>query len=161
MSYNRPKVDGLDDHTGEPLVKRPDDNPVSSRTISLRRFPANLLKPWGISQEVFSRRLEQFYASTSPLLAYYAKIADSPASQISHPNQHPHQLSFHRSQAKLKLRTLTGATSAENWPHLDQLVRSAFPSLRQRAETKKSNKQWPLNDVIIGNTVATEAGAQK
>lgn len=29
-SFNRPKVDGLDDVTGEPLTKRPDDNPVSS-----------------------------------------------------------------------------------------------------------------------------------
>jgi adenylate kinase family enzyme len=29
MSYNRPKVDGLDDLTGESLTKRPDDNPVS------------------------------------------------------------------------------------------------------------------------------------
>ena len=28
MSYNRPKVDGFDDETGEPLTKRPDDNPV-------------------------------------------------------------------------------------------------------------------------------------
>ena len=28
MSYNRPQVDGHDDLTGEPLVKRPDDNPV-------------------------------------------------------------------------------------------------------------------------------------
>jgi adenylate kinase len=28
-SFNRPKVDGLDDITGEPLTKRPDDNPVS------------------------------------------------------------------------------------------------------------------------------------
>jgi len=28
MSYNRPKVEGHDDPTGEPLVKRPDDNPV-------------------------------------------------------------------------------------------------------------------------------------
>jgi adenylate kinase family enzyme len=28
MSYNRPKVDGLDDVTGEKLVRRPDDNPV-------------------------------------------------------------------------------------------------------------------------------------
>lgn len=29
MSYNRPKVAGIDDQTGEPLTKRPDDNPVS------------------------------------------------------------------------------------------------------------------------------------
>jgi nucleoside-triphosphate--adenylate kinase len=28
-SFNRPKIDGLDDITGEPLTKRPDDNPVS------------------------------------------------------------------------------------------------------------------------------------
>ncbi len=28
MSYNPPKMDGLDDVTGEPLTKRPDDNPV-------------------------------------------------------------------------------------------------------------------------------------
>lgn len=27
-SYNRPKVAGLDDETGEALTKRPDDNPV-------------------------------------------------------------------------------------------------------------------------------------
>lgn len=28
LSYNRPKVEGFDDQTGEPLTKRPDDNPV-------------------------------------------------------------------------------------------------------------------------------------
>ncbi|KAA1471114.1 ADK-domain-containing protein [Dentipellis sp. KUC8613] len=49
MSYNRPKVDGLDDETGEPLSRRPDDNP-----------------------ETFARRLSAFYASTSPLLSYYS-----------------------------------------------------------------------------------------
>ncbi|KAG6329109.1 hypothetical protein ID866_9981 [Astraeus odoratus] len=49
MSYNHPKVDGFDDETGEPLTKRPDDNP-----------------------EIFSRRLKQFYESTAPLLSYYA-----------------------------------------------------------------------------------------
>lgn len=49
MSYNRPKVDGLDDETGEPLAKRPDDNP-----------------------EIFAHRLKQFHESTSPLISYYA-----------------------------------------------------------------------------------------
>jgi len=48
LSYNRPHVDGIDDETGEPLTKRPDDNP-----------------------EIFARRLRQFYSSTSPLLDYY------------------------------------------------------------------------------------------
>lgn len=32
-SYNRPRVDGLDDETGEPLTKRPDDNPVRVRGV--------------------------------------------------------------------------------------------------------------------------------
>jgi adenylate kinase len=52
MSYNRPKVDGLDDETGEALTKRPDDNP-----------------------EVYARRLAQFYESTSPLLSYYETLS--------------------------------------------------------------------------------------
>ena len=30
-SYKRPKVDGLDDETGEPLVQRPDDQPDKVR----------------------------------------------------------------------------------------------------------------------------------
>lgn len=34
MSYNKPKVPGFDDVTGEPLTKRPDDNPVSRATPS-------------------------------------------------------------------------------------------------------------------------------
>jgi len=51
LSYNRPRVDGLDDETGEPLTKRPDDNP-----------------------ETFARRLQQFYTSTSPLLQYYNSL---------------------------------------------------------------------------------------
>ena len=37
MSYNPPKIDGLDDETGEPLTKRPDDNPVR---ISAARHPS-------------------------------------------------------------------------------------------------------------------------
>ncbi|KAI9509631.1 ADK-domain-containing protein [Russula earlei] len=54
LSYNRPRVDGLDDETGEPLTKRPDDNP-----------------------EIFARRLRQFYTSTSPLLQYYSSLQTS------------------------------------------------------------------------------------
>ncbi|KAI0780897.1 adenylate kinase-domain-containing protein [Trametes elegans] len=57
LSYNPPKVPGHDDETGEPLTKRPDDNP-----------------------EIFARRLAQFYESTSPLLAYYSAQAAGSAS---------------------------------------------------------------------------------
>jgi len=45
-----PKVPGKDDVTGEPLTKRPDDNP-----------------------ETFSKRLATFHESTSPLLHYFAE----------------------------------------------------------------------------------------
>jgi adenylate kinase len=54
LSYNRPRVDGLDDETGEPLTKRPDDNP-----------------------ETFARRMRQFYSTTSPLLQYYSSLQNS------------------------------------------------------------------------------------
>jgi nucleoside-triphosphate--adenylate kinase len=42
MSYNRPKVDGLDDVTGEPLTKRPDDNPVG---FLIRVLPESAYQP--------------------------------------------------------------------------------------------------------------------
>ncbi|KIK96234.1 hypothetical protein PAXRUDRAFT_826180 [Paxillus rubicundulus Ve08.2h10] len=87
MSYNRPKVAGFDDETGEPLTKRPDDNP-----------------------EIFSRRLKQFYASTAPLLSHYAS-----------------------GHEPTRLVTLQGETSDEIWPKLEAIVRSTFPTLRERA----------------------------
>ena len=34
LSYNPPKVAGHDDETGEPLTKRPDDNPVRMGCVS-------------------------------------------------------------------------------------------------------------------------------
>jgi len=43
--FNPPKVPGKDDVTGEPLSKRPDDTP-----------------------EVFSKRLQSYYAETAPLM---------------------------------------------------------------------------------------------
>ncbi|KAG9318690.1 adenylate kinase-domain-containing protein [Chiua virens] len=52
--YNPPNVPGLDDVTGEPLTRRPDDNP-----------------------ETLARRLEHYYTQTLPLLYYYASRAYS------------------------------------------------------------------------------------
>ncbi|KDN42744.1 ADK-domain-containing protein [Tilletiaria anomala UBC 951] len=48
LSYNPPQVPGKDDVTGEPLEKRPDDNP-----------------------HVFAKRLTSFHSSTGPMLEYY------------------------------------------------------------------------------------------
>ncbi|GLB34904.1 putative NAD dependent epimerase/dehydratase family protein [Lyophyllum shimeji] len=135
MSYNRPKVEGYDDVTGEPLTKRPDDNP-----------------------EVFARRLSQFYASTSPLLQYYTAAARSSVEPARHPHQHPHQLSFHRPQPKLKFRTLSGATSDENWPHLDSLVRNAFPTLKERAASHQMRARNSLSDPVFTNNAEAGVG---
>ncbi|KAI9476158.1 MAG: adenylate kinase 2 [Benjaminiella poitrasii] len=51
LSYNPPRNPGLDDLTGEPLSKRPDDTP-----------------------EVFKVRLDQHHAMAEPLLDYYQDI---------------------------------------------------------------------------------------
>jgi len=129
LSYNPPKVDGFDDVTGEPLTKRPDDNP-----------------------ETFARRLTQFYASTSPLLAYYSKAAERPTrldSTAAH--QHPHQLTFPPSH-KLLLKTLTGRTSDEIWPQLEAVVRDSFPALKERVETRR---QHSLSDALVASDSAS------
>jgi len=112
MSYNRPMIEGFDDITGEPLTKRSDDNP-----------------------EVFARRLVMFYASTSPLLSYFEKLAD-----LSSSHQHPHQLSFDQLPG-LKVKTFSGTSSDEIWPHLDSLLRNTFPSLKERLEKSQENKR--------------------
>jgi len=80
LSYNPPRVDGQDDVTGEPLTKRPDDTP-----------------------EVFSRRLDSFYSSTSPLIKYYT------------------------SSKTTKFVTLSGHTSDEIWPKLEAVVLKYLP----------------------------------
>ncbi|KAJ7709845.1 adenylate kinase-domain-containing protein [Mycena rosella] len=127
VSYNPPKVDGFDDETGEPLTKRPDDNP-----------------------EIFARRLTQFYASTSPLIAYYTRAAQTPTRLPRAPdrNQHPHQLAFPPAH-RLLLKTLAGTTSDEIWPQLDALVRDAFPALRETAASLETRRRHSLSDAVL------------
>merc|ERR1719285_1669823 len=48
--FHPPRVPGVDDITGEPLVRRNDDN-----------------------EEVLVKRLEQYHSLTSPLVEYYKK----------------------------------------------------------------------------------------
>lgn len=52
VKFNPPKVEGLDDVTGEPLVTRPDDTP-----------------------EVVEKRLEVYHTQTAPLVSYYRELA--------------------------------------------------------------------------------------
>lgn len=128
LSYNPPKVAGHDDETGEPLIKRPDDNPVCFSSLTphpcVRVFCIGLTRDR--HQEIFARRLEQFYASTSPLLAYYGAAASADAST--------------------KLVTLAGRTSDEIWPQLESVIRSNFPSVKERMETKRRNS---LSDAVL------------
>ncbi|KAH9966781.1 ADK-domain-containing protein [Russula dissimulans] len=105
LSYNRPRVDGLDDETGEPLTKRPDDNP-----------------------EIFARRLQQFYTSTSPLLQYYNSL---PTARLHGP--------------KARVVSLRGSISDEIWPLLEHTVRSTIPGLRERGEERRRTS---LSEVV-------------
>ncbi|KAK9462240.1 adenylate kinase-domain-containing protein [Lipomyces oligophaga] len=54
LTYNPPKVPGKDDVTGEPLTRRPDDNPA-----------------------VFRKRLVEYDSHTEPILEYYSSRTDS------------------------------------------------------------------------------------
>ncbi|KAH8116930.1 ADK-domain-containing protein [Phellopilus nigrolimitatus] len=54
LDFNPPRLAGLDDLTGEPLVQRPDDRP-----------------------EVYERRLQAYERETAPLLGYYTARAAS------------------------------------------------------------------------------------
>jgi len=112
MSYNRPKVEGLDDVTGEPLTKRPDDNP-----------------------EVYARRLEQFYESTSPLLSYYESFSA-------------------KGTGEPKLVTLQGTTSDEIWPKLEGVLKSAFPGIREREERRARHS---LSEAVIAEDLGVLA----
>ncbi|KAH7340704.1 adenylate kinase-domain-containing protein [Rhizoctonia solani] len=58
-SYNRPRIEGRDDVTGEALVKRPDDN-----------------------EATFRHRLQQFDSHTSPLLDYYASTINPSVTKL-------------------------------------------------------------------------------
>jgi len=48
VKYNPPKVDGIDDVTGEPIIQREDDK-----------------------EDVLKKRLEQYHLQTEPILDYY------------------------------------------------------------------------------------------
>lgn len=66
LTFSPPKVHGIDDVTGEPLVRRSDDNPDSIR-----------------------RRLQTFHDATKPLVEYYKKTGllipvDSPTSDVGY-----------------------------------------------------------------------------
>ncbi|PPQ72588.1 hypothetical protein CVT26_003691, partial [Gymnopilus dilepis] len=133
MSYNRPRVEGFDDQTGEPLTKRPDDNP-----------------------EIFARRLAAFYTQTSPLLSYFDKTAAQPDAPRPNTHQHPHQLSFH-APSGLKVKTLSGTTSDEIWPQLDRLIQNTFPGLRERLEPKAVKTRQLVSSAITAGLDATSS----
>ena len=120
LSYNRPRVDGIDDETGEPLTKRPDDNPVRHLNVILSQwFDLFWFVPFA-HQETFARRMRQFYSTTSPLLQYYNSIQTS--------------------DSETKLFSLRGSTSDEIWPQLERAVRSTVPGLKERgADRRRTN----------------------
>ncbi|KAJ3744735.1 adenylate kinase [Lentinula detonsa] len=134
LSYNPPKVEGFDDETGEPLTKRPDDNP-----------------------EIFARRLEKFYSTTSPLLDFYARLSQTRISPPPHrhPHQHPHQLAFHtKPPHRLMVQSISGTTSDEIWPQLETVLKEAFPGLKERVDSADIRRRHSLSDAIAAASVA-------
>lgn len=139
LSYNPPKMPGRDDVTGEPLTRRPDDNP-----------------------EIFARRLTKFYTTTSPLLNYYSALAGTPnpssASLSGYSHQHPHQLSFanSRSTTRLTLASLSGTTSDEIWPKLEETVTTHFPGLKESKESVENRRRNSLTEAILARSFRME-----
>ncbi len=81
-------------------------------------------------QDIFARRLQTYYASTSPLLAYYASQSSSPSASAT------------------QLVTLTGATSDEIWPKLEGVLNAAFPSLKKKGESREERRRHSLSDAV-------------
>jgi len=106
LGYNKPRVTGLDDVTGEPLTKRPDDRP-----------------------DVAAKRLATFYETTSPLLKYYAAQAVTPSlssSKLSSPSAVHTQSRQAGHTESVILQSITGRTSDEIWPRLEETVLRNF-----------------------------------
>jgi nucleoside-triphosphate--adenylate kinase len=86
-----------------------------------------------VPQEIFARRLKKFYDSTSPLISYYA----SGASPLTN------------------LVTLSGSTSDEIWPKLEQVVNECFPirprtesSTESRTEARERERDKSIREVV-------------
>jgi nucleoside-triphosphate--adenylate kinase len=82
-----------------------------------------------VLQEIFARRLRQFYSTTSPLLQYYNTPQPSPPSG-----------------PKAKLVPLRGNTSDEIWPVLEHAVRSLIPNLKERGGERR---RATFGDVVV------------
>lgn len=116
ISFNPPQVPGLDDITGEPLSKRPDDTP-----------------------EVFGKRLDTFHEMTEPILAHYAQQAATTLTNediAAPPGSSPEQqralgLTLRQELSAVPLDravqvTLSGTSSNAIWPLLERVVDARF-----------------------------------
>ncbi|KAJ9126141.1 hypothetical protein QFC24_002414 [Naganishia onofrii] len=109
-----PKVPGLDDETGEPLTRRPDDKP-----------------------ETFQKRLKAFYESTSPLLDYFAdhhpeslhELAGATSDEVRRASSSPTPFSYNANPQGQDLTLTLAAAPSDNiagvekiWPQLEALI---------------------------------------
>jgi nucleoside-triphosphate--adenylate kinase len=89
-------------------------------------------------QETFARRLQQFYASTSPLLTYYSAQPDSVQT----------------------LLTTRGNTSDEIWPQLETAVLEMCPNLSLRPQAAREEKLKEKREAALTDVVAEEANVR-
>ncbi|KAJ9101102.1 hypothetical protein QFC21_003320 [Naganishia friedmannii] len=109
-----PRVPGLDDETGEPLTRRPDDKP-----------------------ETFQKRLKAFYESTSPLLDYFAdhhpeslhELAGATSDEVRRASSSPTPFSYNANPKGQDLTLTLAAAPSDNiagvekiWPQLEALI---------------------------------------
>ena len=121
MSYNKPKVPGFDDITGEPLTKRPDDNPVSLAT-SLRS-PVSIFIDCTIIGDLCSQTEQVLRGHlSSPRVLRVQTLGE-------HEARDPERIDLGRDLAQL-----------------DAVIRQMFPSLPERTEPKKRHS---LADAIL------------
>jgi nucleoside-triphosphate--adenylate kinase len=83
---------------------------------------------------VFARRLQQFYASTSPLLSYYGEGAGDGAPLVA----------------------LAGSTSDEIWPLLDAAVLRVCPDLPLRADASRGRERDEQRKAALADAVCAE-----
>jgi len=85
------------------------------------------------TQKIFARRLKKFYESTSPLITYYAS----------------------RASPMTKLATLSGKTSDEIWPKLEDVVSSFSIRLKveARAEARDRDREKSIRDAVGMNNL--------
>ncbi|KAJ3053805.1 hypothetical protein HK097_003321 [Rhizophlyctis rosea] len=149
LSYNPPKVAGLDDVTGEPLTKRPDDN-VDTFKTRLDKYHAETMP------------LRQYYESRGILKNFFGKTSDEIYPLIDEELREVRgKLATHGRNAYTSARQAAGVRSFSTWSrrnHLTSDLRTPTPPLaftsRTLALARSSPSRTFTTTPLLHNTTA-------